>query len=98
LKEIVPHALRIAVLWNSSLPSKVAEWKDTQPAAQALGLELRSVEVPTPAELDAAFASILRERPDAMITFAESMTISHRDKIGNFALANRLPMRNGRRR
>jgi putative tryptophan/tyrosine transport system substrate-binding protein len=92
LKEVVPRASRVAVLWNPSFPAKVAELKDTEAAAKALGLGLRSIEVPIPAELDAAFASILRERPDALITFAESMTISHRDKIGNFALANRLPM------
>jgi ABC-type uncharacterized transport system substrate-binding protein len=92
LKEVVPRASRVAVLWNPSFPAKVAELKDTEAAAKALGLELRSVEVPIPAELDTAFASILRERPDALITFAESMTISRRDKIGNFALVNRLPM------
>ena len=33
LKEAVPHAQRVAVLWNSDNPSKVAEWKDTQEAA-----------------------------------------------------------------
>jgi putative tryptophan/tyrosine transport system substrate-binding protein len=92
LKEVVPRASRVAVLWNPTLPAKVAELKDTEAAAKTLGVGLRSVEARTPADLDAAFASILRERPDAVITFAESMTISRRDKIGNFALVNRLPM------
>ena len=40
----------------------------------------------------AAFASILSVRPDAMITFTESLTISHRQEIGNFAVTHRLPM------
>ena len=92
LKEVVPRALRVAVLWNSASPAKAAEWKETEHAAKMAGIELHSVGVQTPAELDVAFASILRQRPDAMITFTESLTISYRDKIGNFALANRLPM------
>ncbi len=92
LKEIVPHASRVAVLWNSSNQSKVAEWRDTQVAAQTIGLTLHSVEVRAPGELDGAFASILRERPDALITFTESLTLAFRDQIGSFALKNRLPM------
>jgi putative ABC transport system substrate-binding protein len=92
LKEIIPRASRVAVLWNSSNPSKVAEWKDTQIAAQTIGLTLHSVEARASGDFDGAFASILRERPDAMITFTESLTLAFRQQIGSFALKNRLPM------
>jgi putative tryptophan/tyrosine transport system substrate-binding protein len=92
LKEIVPQAKRIAVLWNSGNVSKVAEWKETQAAAQILGLTLRSIEARTPTELEGALASILRERPDAMIAFVEGLTLAFRQRIGRFALENRLPM------
>jgi putative tryptophan/tyrosine transport system substrate-binding protein len=50
------------------------------------------VEAQTPAEHDAALAAIRRQRPDAMIVFTESFTLAFRQKIGDFALANRLPM------
>ena len=50
------------------------------------------VEAQTPAELDRAFAAIKHERPDAMIAFTKSLTLAFREKIGEFALANRLPM------
>jgi ABC transporter substrate binding protein len=50
------------------------------------------IEAQTPAELDRALAAIRRERPDAMIAFTESFTLAFRQKIGEFALANRLPM------
>jgi putative tryptophan/tyrosine transport system substrate-binding protein len=53
---------------------------------------LHSVEARVPDDLDDDFAAILRQRPDVMITFAESLTIAFRDKIGKFALTNRLPM------
>jgi putative ABC transport system substrate-binding protein len=92
LKEIVPGASRVAVLWNSGSQSKVTEWRDTQAAAQSIGLTLRSVEVRRAGELDDALASILRDRPDALITFTESLTLAFRDKIGSFALKNRVPM------
>jgi putative ABC transport system substrate-binding protein len=92
LKELLPRASRVAVLWNSRSPAKIAELKETEHAARVAGLELHPVGVRTPAELDIAFASILRERADAMIAFTESLTISHREEIGKFALTNRLPM------
>jgi putative ABC transport system substrate-binding protein len=92
LKELVPTAKRVAVLWNPSNQSKVTEWKDTQIAAQSVGLILVPVEAQTPAELDRALAAIRREPPDAMIAFMDSFTLAFREKIGEFALANRLPM------
>jgi putative ABC transport system substrate-binding protein len=92
LKEVVPGASRVAVLWNSSNQSKVTEWQDTQAAAKAFGLTLQSVEARSAGELDAALASIGRERPDALITFTESLTLAFRERIGRFALEQRLPM------
>jgi putative ABC transport system substrate-binding protein len=70
----------------------VVEWKDTEIAARAVGLTLRSVEVRAPEEINRAFAAILREKPDALITFTESLTLAFRQQIGSFALSNRLPM------
>jgi ABC-type uncharacterized transport system substrate-binding protein len=92
LKELVPKARRVAVLWNPSNQAKVTEWKDTQIAAQSVGFILAPVEAQTPAELDPALAAIRRERPDAMIAFTESLMLAFRQKIGEFALANRLPL------
>jgi putative tryptophan/tyrosine transport system substrate-binding protein len=92
LKEIVPAASRVAVLWNSSNRSKGTEWQDTQAAAKTIGLTLQSVEVRAAGELDGALGLIARERPDALITFSESLTIAFRERIGSFALEHRLPM------
>ena len=92
LKEIVPDAKRVAVLWNPGNVSKVAEWKETQAAAQISGLNLQSVEAKTPSELEHAFALIARLRPDAMIALADGLTIAFRQRLGSFALDNRLPL------
>jgi putative ABC transport system substrate-binding protein len=92
LKEIVPRASRVAVLWNSNNKSKIEEWKETQTAAKTTGLTVISVEARAAEEIERAFGLILRERPDAMITLAESLTLAYREQIGHFALSNRLPM------
>ncbi len=92
LKDTLPRASRVAVLWNPDNKSKIAEWNDTQTAAKAAGLKLIPIEARTPEELEAAFASILHERPDAMITLTESLTLVSRERIGNFAVLNHLPM------
>ncbi len=92
LKEAVPRAQRVAVLWNSDNPSKVAEWKDTQEAAGTVGLALRSVEARSRDELEVALAAIGKDLPDALLTFTDGLTIGLRQRIGSFALASRLPM------
>jgi putative tryptophan/tyrosine transport system substrate-binding protein len=66
LKEVAPRASRVVVLWNSNNQSKVVEWEDTETAARAVGLALRSVELLALEQLDRAFTTILREKPDAL--------------------------------
>jgi putative tryptophan/tyrosine transport system substrate-binding protein len=92
LKEIVPRASRVVILWNSNNQSKVVEWKDTEIAARAVGLALRSVELLALEQLDRALTLILREKPDALIIFTEALTLASHRRIGGFALSNRLPM------
>jgi putative ABC transport system substrate-binding protein len=92
LKELLPNARRVAVLWNPSNQSKVTEWKDTQIAAQSVGLTLLPFDAQTPAELDRAFEAIKREKPEALLAFTESFTLAFRQQIGAFALANHVPM------
>ena len=95
LKEAVPHASRIAVLWNTDHPSKALEWHNTQEAAQALGVTLQSVEVRRPHDFDRAFAALTEAHPDALITFVESLTIGYRQQIVDFAAQHQLPMMSG---
>jgi putative tryptophan/tyrosine transport system substrate-binding protein len=92
VKEIVPEAKRVAVIWNSANVSKAAEWKETEAAAQLSGLNLQSAEVRTPSELEDALVLLASQRPDAMIAFAEGLTIAFRQRLGSFALDSRLPL------
>ena len=92
LKDAVPQASRIALLWTPAIPGKALEWQVTQAAAQALGVTLHSVEVRESDDFDGAFATIARERPDALIVFGGAFMSSHQRRIVDFATQHRLPM------
>jgi len=92
LKDAVPQASRIAVLWNAAHPGKALEWQATQAMARTMGVTLHSVEVRGPDDFDGAFATIARERPDALIVFSDALILTHQRRIVDFATQHRLPM------
>jgi len=92
LMQAVTQAARVAVLWNPANPNKVLEWQGTQTAAHALGVSLHSVEVRGPDDFEGAFATLTRERPDALITFADPLTLAQHRRIVAFATQHRLAM------
>jgi putative ABC transport system substrate-binding protein len=55
LMEIVPKLSRVAVLWNPRDPAAAQQWKESQAAAQELGLQLHSMEVSSADRFDSAF-------------------------------------------
>jgi putative ABC transport system substrate-binding protein len=91
LREAVPRASRVAVLGNPTNPGKVLEFKALRDHAQTLGVTLHSVEVLTPATLDAAFSAIGRTHPDVLITLVDAVTFSERQRIVEFAAKHRVP-------
>jgi putative ABC transport system substrate-binding protein len=91
LKEVVPGFSRAAVLWNAANPALAYPWKQSQIAADALGVTLRSVEVRDPKDIEAAFAIIAKERPNALIVLQDALTLQHRKEIIDFAIEQRLP-------
>jgi putative tryptophan/tyrosine transport system substrate-binding protein len=91
LKELVPRARSVAVLWNPRNAATARTWKETQEAGGSLGLKLLSVEMRTRDEMATAFAAIARQRPDALIVLLDSLMGDHRHEIVEFAAKNRLP-------
>jgi putative ABC transport system substrate-binding protein len=74
LKEAVPSASRIAVLANPTNPGTVLGLRAMRDQAPSLGMTIQSVEVPTPASLDAAFSTMGGARPDALVTIFDTVT------------------------
>ena len=91
LKEVLPGLSRTAVLWNAANPALAYPWKESQAAADSLAVKLQSVEVRKPEDIDAAFAAIARDQPDALIVLQDALTLQHRKEIIDFAAQRRLP-------
>jgi putative ABC transport system substrate-binding protein len=91
LKEVIPSLSRVAFLWNPDNASHPAQLAEMQMVAQTLSLELLPVAVRSPDEFDAAFAALMRERPNAFLVTNDPL---HQISIGtilDFLAANRLP-------
>jgi putative ABC transport system substrate-binding protein len=92
LKETVPKVSRVAVLWNPANPAHTTEErKETEAAAQALGVQLQSVEVRSASDFDDAFSAMTNERAQALLTMPDLVNNSQAKRIIEFAIKNRLP-------
>ena len=92
LKETIPKASAVAVLWNPANPVwQAAALRETEAAARALGLRLQLLEARGPDELEAAFAAMTRERAGALFVPADIIFARHAQQIADLAARNRLP-------
>lgn len=91
LKQLVPAASRVAVLWNPGYSEFKADWREIRAAARTLGVTLHPVEFRRADEFEAAFAAIGRERVDAMIMFSDQQGYIHAKRVADLAAAARLP-------
>jgi ABC-type uncharacterized transport system substrate-binding protein len=92
LKEVVPSVETVAVLWHANNPASAADFRQTQAAAAALGLQLRSHELRSPDDFQGAFAAIAEQRPDALVVLPDNLLSgSNTQLIVDFAVAERLP-------
>ena len=92
LKQTVPKLSRIAVFWQPA-PGRTAEdmLKTADVAARALGIQLQQVEVGGAADLDRAFADIMRAGAGALTVLPIATFFSERRRIIDMAAKNRLP-------
>ena len=91
LKEVVPRIARVAVLRDAANPYPAREFKETQRAAQTLGIEVQSLEVREPDDFAGAFDAMKRQQPDALFAIGDPLISDLRRQIVDFASAQRLP-------
>ena len=90
--EVVPKAVRIAVLINpANAPSAEVMLRDIPPAARALGLQIQVLNAGTSREIDAAFATIARDRADALFIAPDSLFTIRRIQLATLAARERMP-------
>jgi putative tryptophan/tyrosine transport system substrate-binding protein len=92
LKEAVPRASRIAVLWNPDNPWHPVAVKRLHARSTSLGLQLQVLEVRGPDTIDRAFSAMTAERAQAVLVLADPMLFVHRQRLADLALKHRLPM------
>jgi putative ABC transport system substrate-binding protein len=90
LHEVVPKVASVAALWSSEA-GKDLRWDTTHRTAAALGITLRSFQVRSADELEAAFAAMRREQSGALLVFNDRLTNTHRAAIIALAARHRVP-------
>jgi putative tryptophan/tyrosine transport system substrate-binding protein len=91
LHTLAPGISRFAILWDSSNPGMAARVQETKVAADQSHVLLHPVGPRNLEELDAAFAELLKERPEALLVTGEPFTRRHLTRILDFANNNKLP-------
>jgi putative tryptophan/tyrosine transport system substrate-binding protein len=91
LREMVPGITRVAALVNPTSPSAETTVRDVEAAARAMGLQIQVRNASTSREIDAAFASFGRERPDAVFVMLDVFLNSRRAQLVNLASRHALP-------
>jgi putative ABC transport system substrate-binding protein len=92
LRELVPSVTHVAVLVN---PADVANTettlRDVEAAAHAMGLQIQVLNASTTREIDSAFATVVRERPDALFVGPGAFFLSRRIQLANLAARSGVP-------
>jgi putative tryptophan/tyrosine transport system substrate-binding protein len=92
LRELVPGAARVAVLVNpANAANTETTLRDVEPAARAVGLQIQVLNADTSHEIDAAFATIVRERPDALFSASSPYFTSRRIQLVQLAARHAIP-------
>ena len=92
LKETIPRASQVAVLWNPANPVwQAAALRETETAARAMGLRLQLLEARGPDEFDGAFAAMTAGRADALFVPADIIFVRHTQRIAELAAMRRVP-------
>ena len=91
LKELLPRATRVTVLWNPDTPFHFKAVDDLKAAAPSLSIELRFVGVRTPEEIDPAFLAMSRAHTEALYVIGDAFFFAHRTILVGLASKARLP-------
>ncbi len=91
LRELVPGAARVAALLNPMRPGAETQARDVESAARTLGLQAQVHKASTSGEINAAFGTFLRQRPDALFLGNDAFFTSRRVQIVQLAARHMVP-------
>jgi putative ABC transport system substrate-binding protein len=92
LRELVPGAARVAVLVNpANATSTETTVRDVELAARTIGLQIQVLNASTSREIDATFAALARERPDALLVATDTLFTTRRVQMSLQAMRHAIP-------
>ncbi len=92
LHDLVPKAVRVAVLLNPANPSSTeSQIRIVHEAAATIGLQIQILNAKTIGEIDAAFATLERERPDALFVAGDAFFVSRAVQFATLTARGRIP-------
>src|SRR6516165_250378 len=91
LKDTFPGLRKIAMLWNANDLGMTGRYKNAEAAARTLGFEIQPLGVREPEDFAAAFAAMVRDRPDAILMVTDALTSLNRKRVFEFATQQKLP-------
>jgi putative tryptophan/tyrosine transport system substrate-binding protein len=91
LHELVPSAIRVTVLVDPTFPLTEGLLQDIVTAAPTMGLQIQVLNVSTSSEINAAFATFVRERPDALFVGLGPFLSSRRVQLVHLATRHAVP-------
>jgi putative tryptophan/tyrosine transport system substrate-binding protein len=92
LRELVPHAVRVSVLINPAYTARAGSTVDeAEDAARVLGLQIQIFKASSAREINAAFATFLPERPDALFVAPDPFFVGRRVQLANLTARHAIP-------
>ena len=91
LKEAVPNATRVAVIWNANDRAMTLRYGEVEKAARVLRITVQPLSVREADDIDAALSTMTRERPDALFLVSDALTNINRKRILDFAATHHIP-------
>ena len=92
LKEILPALTRLAVLWSANNASVVQKFKQAEMAAPVLGVQLQSLELRAPSDIEKSFESAAQFGAEAVMTTEDAIQITYRARVVDLAKRQRIPV------
>jgi putative tryptophan/tyrosine transport system substrate-binding protein len=87
LRELLPGVTRVTALVNSTGALAEPALRDIEPAARAMGMQIKVLNASTSGEINAAFATFVHERPDALFVSADGLFTTRRVQLVHQSIA-----------
>jgi ABC-type uncharacterized transport system substrate-binding protein len=97
LRELVPGAARVAVLVNPANIAIETTLRDVESAGRAIGLQIQVLNASTTREIERAFETLARERPDALFVGPDAFFTDRRVQLVNLSSRHAMPTAYGAR-